>query len=392
VTDTEGENMTIAGKRRVIAIAAPAMDEAECEAIREPLLNGWLTQGPKVQAFEAAFATLHDVRHAIASTSCTTALHLALVALDIGPGEEVVVPAFTWVSTANAVLYCGAIPVFADVDRQTFNVTPESVKASLTPSTRAVIIVHLFGLCADVDAIRKVLPADVKLIEDAACAAGAVYRGRPAGGLADIAVFSFHPRKAITTGEGGMVTTNNDELAARVRVLRNHGASVPEEVRHHGSKPYLLPEFETLGFNYRMTDLQAAIGMVQLGKLARFVAERSVGAANYRRELAGINWLVLPDEPTRGRHAWQSFVTYVDPERAPRRRNDVMELLQQRGISTRPGTHAVHMLAYYRRRFGFASDDFPGARDCDHNSMAIPLHNRMTPEDYAYVIAALRAL
>ena len=377
---------------RKIEIASPVTGTEEWAALKEPLESGWLTQGPKVSAFEKAFAERHGVAHALATTSCTTALHLALATLGVGPGDEVIVPAFTWVATANVVLYCGATPVFADVDPTTFNIDVEDVTRRVTPRTRAVVPVHLFGLCADMDALRAVLPEGVKIVEDAACAAGAAYKGAPAGGLGDLACFSFHPRKAITTGEGGMLTTKDPNLAAQAEVLRNHGASVSEEVRHHGPRPYLLPDFNLLGFNYRMTDLQGAVGLVQLGKLDRFIEERRVAAQRYREALAPLNWLRCPEEPADGRHAWQSFVTYVDPEGAPMPRNEIMERLQIHGIATRPGTHAVHMLGYYREHFGLEADDYPGARDCDRNTMAIPLHNRMSEEDYAYVIDGLRRL
>jgi len=375
-----------------IQIATPSLGEEEWQALREPIESGWLTQGPKVAAFEKAFAARHGVKHAIAVTSATTGLHLALAALEIGPGDEVIVPAFTWVATANVVVYCGATPVFADVNRETFNIDLQDIARRVTPRTKAVIPVHLFGLCADIDAIRKVLRPDIRIIEDAACAAGAAWQGRSAGSLGDLGVFSFHPRKSITTGEGGMVTTNDDKLAERVKMLRNHGASVSEEERHRGPRPYLLPEFDLLGFNYRMTDLQGAVGLVQLKKLDRFIDERARMAAQYRSELAEVKWLRLPAEPENGRHAWQAFVTYVDPKITLRPRNEIMEFLQQQGISTRPGTHAVHMLGYYRKRFGFKPDDFPGARDCDRNSMAIPLHNRMTHDDFSYVVKTLHSL
>jgi perosamine synthetase len=384
--------VTPSTQRRSIAIAAPVMGEEEWLALREPLETGWLTQGPKVAAFEKAFAVRHKVEHALAVSSATTGLHLALAALGIGPGDEVIVPAFTWASTANCAVYCGATPVLADVDRKTFNLDPADVAHRITPRTKAVIAVHLFGLCTEVNALRRILPEHVALVEDAACAAGGAWGNTPAGGLGDVAVFSFHPRKSITTGEGGMVTTRDQNLAERVRVLRNHGASVSEEERHHGPKPYLLPDFDVLGFNYRMTDLQGAVGFVQLGKLDRFIEERARCAAYYRRELASLSWLRLPAEPPQGRHAWQAFVTYVDPATAPRPRNDIMQALHERGIATRPGTHAVHMLGYYARRFGYTPESFPAARDCDRQSMAIPLHNRMTDDDYAYVIEALRSL
>lgn len=376
---------------RTIAISLPSTGEDEWLACREPLMSGWLTQGPKVAAFEKAFAERHQVPHALAVTSCTTGLHLALVGLGIGPGDEVIVPAFTWVATANVVLYCGATPVFADVDPVTCNISVADVARRITPRTKAVIAVHLFGLCADIDALRNALPAGISIIEDAACAAGASYKGRPAGGLGDVAAFSFHPRKSITTGEGGMVTTRNAELAARMDKLRNHGAEISEEQRHKGPRPYLLPEFNLLGYNYRMTDLQGAVGLVQLGKLDRFIAERQKWAEYYRNQLAELSWLRMPVFPADGGHAWQAFVTYVDPATTPMPRNEIMERLQQRGIATRPGTHAVHQLGYYRDRFGLKPEDYPGAWDCDANTMAIPLHNRMTEEDYAYIVAALKS-
>src|SRR5262245_44393219 len=207
---------------RQIQIATPSMGEEEWQALREPIESGWLTQGPKVAAFEKAFAARHGVRHAVAVTSATTGLHLALAALDIGPGDEVIVPAFTWVATANVVVYCGATPVLADVDRVTFNIDPHDLARRVTSCTKAVIPVHLFGLCADIDAIRRVLRPDIKIVEDAACAAGAAWHGCPAGSLGDLGVFSFHPRKSITTGEGGMVTTNDDKLEESVQMLSNH--------------------------------------------------------------------------------------------------------------------------------------------------------------------------
>lgn len=373
-----------------IQISLPSTGDDEWHAIREPLTTGWLTQGPKVAAFETAFAKRHDVQHALATTSCTTALHLILAALGIGPGDEVIVPAFTWVATANVVVYCGATPVFVDVDRATNNVSPEDLARRITPRTKAIIVVHLFGLCADMNALRAALPRDIPIIEDAACASGASYAGAPAGSLGFAAAFSFHPRKSITTGEGGMVTTNDSSFAETLNILRNHGASISEEQRHKGSRPYLLPEFNLLGFNYRMTDLQGAVGIVQLGKLDSFIAERQRWAEFYKSALADVAWIRMPVFPDTGQHAWQAFVTYIDPDLSPLARNNIMERLQALGIATRPGTHAVHMLGYYRDRYGISPDDYPGARDCDANTMAIPLHNRMIADDYARVVEALR--
>jgi dTDP-4-amino-4,6-dideoxygalactose transaminase len=277
------------------------------------------------------------------------------------------------------------------VDPVTFNITAETVQKVLSPRTRAIITVHLFGLCADVEAILAIAPG-IPVLEDAACAAGSAIRGRNAGTLGLAGAFSFHPRKSITTGEGGMVTTEDDALAERMSVLRSHGASMSEEQRHAGPRPYLLPEFNLLGFNYRMTDLQGAVGLVQLAKMDRFIDERARWAAWYHEELAGVPWLRLPRAPEGSRHGWQSFVCWVDPARAPRPRNELMGLLQEQGIATRPGTHAVHMLGLYRQRYGLRAEDFPNAAACDANTMAIPLHNRMVPADYQRVAEALRSL
>jgi len=379
-----------APRKRSIQISLPATGEDEWQAVREPLLSGWLTQGPKVAEFERRFAQRHGVPHALATTSCTTALHLILAGLGVGPGDEVIVPAFSWIATANVVVYCGATPVFADVRRDTYNVDPQDVARRITPRTKAVVAVHLFGLCADMDALRDVLPKGVHLIEDAACAAGASWNGVAAGGLGDAAAFSFHPRKSITTGEGGMVTTRDASLAQTMDQMRNHGASISEEQRHLGPRPYLLPEFNLLGYNYRMTDLQGAVGLVQLQKLDTYIAGRDHMARRYEEAFAGTPWLRMPRRPTGGSHAWQAFVTYMEPEQAPLARNDLMEQLQARGIATRPGTHAIHMLGYYRDRFGLAVDDYPGARDCDRNTLAIPLHNRMSADDIEYVIDSVK--
>jgi perosamine synthetase len=378
-------------EHRTIPISHPDTGEEEWQALRETLMTGWLTQGPKVEAFEKGFARRHGVKYAVATSSCTTALHLILTALGIGPGDEVIVPAFTWVSTANVVLHCGATPVFVDVDRTTFNIDVTQISKRLSKRTKAILPVHLFGLCADIDAIAELAPG-IPIIEDAACASGSGYKGRSAGSLGVAAAFSFHPRKSITTGEGGMVTTNNEELAPKVNSLRNHGASISEEERHQGFQPYRLPDFNLLGFNYRMTDLQGAVGIVQLSKLNGFIEDRQKWANFYTQELADLPWLRTPSVPKGYRHGWQAYVCYVEGNRSPKTRNEIMQELYTKGIHTRPGTHAVHMLGLYTQKFGFTPDDFPGARDCDRYSMAIPLHNRMTGEDYQYVVKMIKEL
>ena len=377
--------------KRSIPISKPMTGNDEWEALKEPIMSGWLTSGPKVRAFEEAFAKRHQVNHAIAVTSATTALHLALVALDIEAGDEVIVPAFTWVSTANVVLYQGATPVFCDIDPKTFNINPEELQKKISAKTKAIMVVHLFGLCAPMDKI-KTIARDIPIVEDGACAAGSAYRDIPAGGLGTMGCFSFHPRKSITTGEGGMITTNDDGLGEKLQVLRNHGASISEEQRHYGPKPYILPDFNVLGYNYRMTDLQGAIGVVQLQKLDHFINERSQWAKFYQDELSEIPWITIPRCSSEYRHGWQSFVLLIDENKAPCSRNTLMEKLQAKGISTRPGTHAVHMLSYYAEKFEISPEDYPGAQMANDYSMSIPLHNQMEEEDYRYIIHAIKSI
>jgi len=385
----------------MIQISLPDTGIEEWEATRDCFETGWLTSGPKVREFERAFAERHGTAHGVAVTSCTTALHLALKALGVGPGDEVIVPAFTWVATANAVLYCGAEVVFADIDRDTFNLAPAEVAAKVNGRTKAIIAVHLFGLCADMEALRAAAPG-VAIIEDAACAAGASYAGASAGSLGVAGCFSFHPRKQLTTGEGGMVTTSDPSFAESLEIFRNHGAAVSEEQRHHGPQPYILPDFDVLGYNYRMTDIQAAVGLVQLQKLEGSLVFRKEKAEYYHEYLADLDWLRLPTETLRElnqgteggveryAHSWQAFVTSVDPEKAPMARNAMMARLQEEGVSTRPGTHAVHMLGFYAERYRISPEDFPNARFANDQTMAIPLHNRMSGEDYGKIVGILR--
>jgi perosamine synthetase len=377
--------------KRTIQISQPMMGQEEWEALKEPIFSGWLTQGPKVAELQKLFSERHQVKHALAVSNCTTALHLALLAVGVKPGDEVLVPAFTWVSTANAVMYCNAIPVFVDVDPVSFNMDITKIKNKITSKTTAIIPVHLFGLCADVDAIKAEFPK-LKIVEDAACAAGSALRGKPAGSLGDVGCFSLHPRKSVTTGEGGMLTTNNDAYASAMDMMRNHGASISEEQRHKGPKPYILPDFDMVGFNYRMTDLQGAVGVVQIKKLDTFIDDRQHWADFYTKELANISWLRTPQVPSGYKHGWQSYVLYIDEAKSPMKRNDIMEYLQQQGISTRPGTHAVHMLGFYSKTFNIKPHDYPGAFASNEYSMSIPLHNKMVKEDYEYVVEKIKSI
>ena len=378
-------------KKRNIPIGLPSMGSEEWEACKGPIESGWITQGPKVKEFETNFAQRHKVKHAFAVSNCTTALHLALIACGVTDGDEVLVPAFTWVSTANAVKYCNATPVFVDIDINTFNIDIDKIAEKITAKTKAIIPVHLFGLCADVNAIKEKFP-QLKIVEDGACAAGSSLHGVPAGSLGDVGCFSFHPRKSVTTGEGGMLTTNDDSIATHLDRLRNHGASISEEQRHHGPKPYILSAFEMVGYNYRMTDIQGAIGVVQLSKLDQFIDERQQWADYYAEQLKDLEWLKTPVVPEGYKHGWQSYVTYIDESKAPMKRNDIMEYLQQNGISTRPGTHAVHMLDVYIKMYNIKPKDFPNAYNADQYSMSIPMHNKMVKEDLDYIIYHLKKI
>jgi len=376
--------------RPPIAIAKPEIDAEDVQAVAASMQSGWLTQGPRVAEFEQRFAQIHQVDHALATTSCTTALHLILAGMGIGPGDEVIVPSFTWVATANAVLYCGAKPVLADIELDSMNLDPLSLKKHITSRTKAAIVVHLFGRCADMDALNQISNG-LPLIEDAACAVQSSYKQRRAGSIGLAGAFSFHPRKVITTGEGGMVTTNDDALARKIRMLRNHGAAIPEESRHAGNQPFLLPEFPVMGFNFRMTDMQGALGCTQLNKLSGLIEERQKYAAHYMKELAHLDWLHLPHMPEDYTTNWQSFVCRVDRKKTKDvSRDALMQKLHDAGISSRPGTHAIHTLEFYRKTYSYAPDDFPNSLMCAQDTIALPLHSHMQPEDYNFVISELK--
>lgn len=381
-----------------IPITRAVFDEAEAQAVARVLESGWVVQGPRVAEFEAGFRAFTGLPEAVACTSCTTGLHLALLAEGIGPGDEVIVPSFTWVASANAVLYVGATPVIADVSLDTFNITSEEIERRITPHTRAIMAVHLFGLAAEMDGILAIARArGIKVIEDAACALGTLYRGRHVGALGDGGAFSFHPRKAITTGEGGMYTTVDPAKAAHARSLRDHGAAKSDHARHSSRGAALLPVFEMVGYNYRMTDLQAAVGVAQLGKLEAVLAARIARAKRYDELLAGTEGLILPVEPDGHRHSYQSYVCRIETERTDEPeivagntyRNAVMNALEEDRIATRQGTHAVHMLGYYARTWGFTPMSFPGAFAADHLSLSLPLYAQMTDEEQDRVVERL---
>jgi dTDP-4-amino-4,6-dideoxygalactose transaminase len=374
-----------------LAISKPKLGDEEVAAVRSVLESGWLTQGPWVKKLEVAFADRHGVRYALASSSCTTALHLALIAAGVSRGDEVIVPAFTWIASANVVVHCGATPIFIDIRPDTYNIDPEAVRASLTPRTRAIIAVHLFGLMADMRQLLDIVPVHIPIIEDAACAAGASLNNRPAGCLGRIGCFSFHPRKSITCGEGGIVVTGDKHLAQLVDAYRNHGADVRPDVRNRDSKPYELPDFRYFGFNYRLTDIQAAIAFVQLQKLDTFIAERKALALQYDESLRNISWLKTPARPEGYEHALQSYVVTVQ-DGSPKSRDAMLEYLHSRGIGARPGTHSVVGLSAYRERFKTDPRRFPVATWMDRNSLALPLHNNMNSNDAERVVYAIKEL
>ena len=379
-----------------IPIARTNLTEAEINSVLEPLRSGWLVQGPKVEQFEKKWSDFTGAKYSIAVTSCTSALHLSLVALGIKAEDEVIVPAFTWISTANVVEHVGAKLVFCDIDINTFNIDVAQIESKITKYTKAIIPVHLFGLAADMSAINNIAKKyNLKVVEDAACGFGSRYRKEHVGTFGNTGCFSFHPRKAITTGEGGMITTNDKILAEKLRCLRDHGAVISDLQRHQGSKPYLLADHQEAGFNQRMTDLQAALGSAQMDRSQAIVHERLALAKRYDQALANLPWLRLPIHLENYEHGYQSYpclfqsqtITLASITDVNKKRNAWMDLLNQVGISTRPATHAVHMLTFYRDKYKLKPSDFPNSYMANDCSISLPLFHGMTEEEQDYVIS-----
>jgi perosamine synthetase len=375
----------------VIPIAMPLLAEEEAEAASAAVLSGWVSQGPQVAAFEREFASLVGAPFACAVSNCTTALHLALAALQIGPGDEVITASHSFIATANCIRYCGATPVFVDIDPDTYNIDPNRVAEAITPRTRAVIAVHQMGMPCDLKALVALADRHgIVLIEDAACAAGSQVRmngdweriGQPHG---QIACFSFHPRKVITTGEGGMLTTSDAELDRKFRLLRQHGMSVPDTVRH-GSPQVIFEEYLTVGFNYRMTDIQAAIGRKQLERLAELVSRRRSLAARYGELLGNFAGLRLPAEPGWARSNWQSYCVRL-PDRLDQR--TVMQSLLDQGIATRRGIMCSHREAPYRDER--PRHDLRQSELAQDQCILLPLYAQMSEGDQARVIDCVKA-
>lgn len=382
-----------------IPIARTSLTEAEIDSVLGPLRSGWLVQGPKVREFEDLWSVFTGARHSIAVTNCTAALELSLVALGFKAGDEAVVPAFTWIATANVVEHLGGRVVFCDIDLATFNLDVAHLETLVTPRTKVIIPVHLFGLAADMDAVNAVArPRGIAVIEDAACGFGSRYHGVHVGTLGDAGCFSFHPRKAITTGEGGMITTNDDGLADSLRRLRDHGAGISDLQRHMGARPYLLADHPDAGYNQRMTDLQGALGAAQMERAADIVAERRRIAARFDDAFANLPWLRTPERPDGYVHGYQSYPCLFQPEpltsetiaHVGDRRNAWMDALLKAGISTRPATHAVHMLGFYREKYGLRPEDFPRAWAANDCSISLPLFHGMSEAEASYVIATVQ--
>lgn len=369
----------------MIPVMRPWLGEEEAAAAADAVLSGWVAQGPRVAAFEQEFARRIGARNAVAVSSCTTGLHLMLHLLDLGPGDEVVVPSFSFIATANAVRYTGATPVFADVSELTGNLTVDTIAPVLTGRTRAVLAVHQGGVPADIVALRALCePSGIPVLEDAACAAGSTYAGRPVGAGAVLAAWSFHPRKLVTTGEGGMLTTDNPQWTERLRRLREHGMTVSAAARHAAGGA-VVEEYAEVGFNYRMTDVQAAIGLVQLGKLGAMVDRRREIAARYRTALSKVDGLRCVQDPDYGTTNYQSFWVLL-PEGYSGSRNGVLATLAERGISARRGIMAAHLEPAYRDH---PHVPLPVTEMLTERSLVLPVYHHLSEDDQDAVVDAL---
>ena len=400
---------------RKLPVTIPYFTEEELKNVEKVLKSGWVAQGPMVAEFEKAVAAHEHVSEGVAVTSCTSALHLAMVANGMRAGMDVIVPSFTFVATANAIVQTGATPVLVDIQQETFNIDVDEVRTYIRNhyEKRAdsiinkqtghvlwgIVPVHEFGLCCDILEINRLAKEyRLKVIEDGACALGAKIADTHQGNFGNPSCVSFHPRKSITTGEGGMILTNDHALAKRMRELRTHGSTVSADSRHQG-KGYLLPEFHEAGYNYRMTDIQAAVGMAQVGKLDCIIEEKRKRAKIYDALIAQyIPEFITPYVPQGYYHTYQSYVCMLNLQalrmrstaEGGRYRNILLWKLEDAGIATRQGTHAVHMLGYYRNRFGYRPEDLPNAYACDHLSVTLPLYVQMTDEDQEYIVQTIR--
>lgn len=375
----------------MIPIAKPYFTEDEERAVVEVLRSGWVVQGPRVMEFERRVAGHVGAQYALATSNCTTALHLSLLALGIGAdperADEVLVPSLSFIATANSILHAGARPVFVDVDPRTYNIDPTLLEAKITPRTRAIMPVHQIGLAADLDAIHQVARRhDLTVLEDAATIIGGEYKGRKIGTHSRAVCFSFHPRKAITTGEGGMVTTNDPEVAQRIEMLRSHGANLSDYARH-GAKQVLFEEYPVLGYNFRLTDIQGAIGVEQMKKLEWILERRVALGRHFNEAFAGIDFIETPYEPPYARHTFQSYCVRI-LRHSPKTRDQIMQELQAAGIATRRGVMAAHLEPFYVNTFGRVS--LPVTEEATRNTLVLPLYAQMTEQEVETVISSVR--
>ena len=382
-----------------VPIARTTLTEDDKKCVEETLSSGWLVQGPKVAKFEEEWCRFTGAKHSIAVTSCTSALQLSLLASGFSAGDEAIVPAFTWVSSANVVEQCGGRVSLCDIELNTFNMDVKQIEGLITERTKAIIPVHLFGLSVNMEKVLKIAEKfSLLVIEDAACGFGSTFNGQHVGVLGHAGCFSFHPRKSITTGEGGMVTTNDSALAEKIRCLRDHGAVTSDRQRHLGPRPYLLSDHVEAGFNERMTDIQASLGLSQMGRANDILAERRHIASVYESQLSDIDWLGKPRVEHGYEHGFQSYPCLFQPQglsisevsQIRDQRNKFMEYLQENGVSTRPATHAVHMLQYYKQRYKFKPNDFPNAFLANDCSISLPLYNGMSKQEQEHVINCVR--
>ena len=371
-----------------IPITKPDLGEEEKYLVSQVIESGWVSQGPKVAEFEEIFARYVGARHAVATTSCTTALHAALSVSGIGPGDEVIVPSLSFIATANSVLYCGATPVFVDVDPETCNIDVQKIEETVTTKTRAIMPVHQMGLPADLDPIKKIAEKNkLLIIEDAACAIGSAYENTKIGGHGNIACFSFHPRKIITTGEGGMITTDDPTIAERLRRFRHHGMSV-SDIERHMANSVIIETYPELGYNYRMTDMQAAMGIGQMKKLSFLLDARKQMARMYDNELGKIPHIRIPQVPSYARHNYQSYwIELLDS--APVDRNTLMVKLLEKGIATRRGIMAIHRELCYQ---AYAGIYLPNTDRLTDNTLLLPLYPALSAEEQTFIINSIKEI
>jgi len=371
----------------MIPIAKPYITTEEAQAAYDTILTGWITQGPRVAEFEEKFAAYTGSKYAVAVSNCTTALHLCMIVAGIGKDDEVICPSMSYIATANSIKYVGAKPVFAEVETSTYNLDVKDVEKRITPKTRAILLVHQIGMPADIDAFRQLADKHkLLIIEDAACAAGSKYKGKAIGSHSDLVCFSFHPRKVISTGDGGMITTNREDYAQRMKLLRQHGMSVNDRVRH-GSSKLIFEDHVEVGYNYRMTDIQAAVGIKQLEKLDWIVGERRKIAMRYNQAFADVDFLQLPIEQEGYFSNYQSYSIYLKPG-CPIGRNDLMQKLLDEGISTRRGIMTAHRETAYKDECAGLS--LPVTEDACDRSIVLPLYVPMKEEEVEMVVRKVK--